>query len=167
MYIFVVQDGGPAVLGMPDIDKLGLISVNCKNTKRQVAKDDIIDNSMSESPIQTNGGKCEQFEGEKQDAEPQSQQNGDNTPKSPIVTNPMLMGNNNNDLVAETRKHDSISLLSELLINQSFVSGEERKDDMTMENAKINSNVHESFIPDILKDLGMEAPTPQKKKRRK
>ena len=27
---FVVQDGGPMVLGMPDIDKLSLISFNCK-----------------------------------------------------------------------------------------------------------------------------------------
>ena len=63
-----MQDVSPAVLGMPDIDKLSLISVNSETTNRQVAKDDIIDNRVCESPIQTKGGKCEQFEGEKQDA---------------------------------------------------------------------------------------------------
>ena len=52
------------------------------------------------------------------------------------------------------------------MINQSFVSGEEKKDDTTTENTKINTNEYESFISDILKDIGMEAPTPQKKKRK-
>ena len=56
LLVFVVQDGGPAVLGIPDIDKLSLISFNCKTTDRQVEKDDIIHNSMCESPIQTKVG---------------------------------------------------------------------------------------------------------------
>ena len=86
-----------------------------------MAKDDIIDNSMSESSIQTKGRTCEQCEGKKQKAEPPGQQNEDNTSESPIVTNPMVTGNNNNDLVAETINNDSISFLSKLLINQSFV----------------------------------------------
>ena len=60
---------------------------------------------------------------------------------------------------------DSIDFISELLINQSFVPGEEKKDDTTTENTKINTN--ESFISDILKDIGMEAPKSQKKKKRK
>ena len=64
--------------------------------------------------------------------------------------------NNNNDLVAETINNGSISFLSELLINQGFVSGEEKKDNMTAENAKqtteINTNEYESLISDILKD---------------
>ena len=38
---------------------------------------------------------------------------------------------------------------------------------MTTENTKINTNGHESFISDIPKDIGMEASTPQKKKKRK
>ena len=50
---------------------------------------------------------------------------------------------------------DSINSTSELVINQSFVSGEEKKDDTTTENTKINTNEHESFISDILKDIGM------------
>ena len=79
----------------------------------------------------------------------------------------MVKGNDNNDLVAETINNDSIVFLSELLINQSFVSDEERKDDTTTENAKINTNEDENFISDILKDPGMEVPTPQKMKKRK
>ena len=52
-------------IGMPHIDKLSLISVNCKTTNRQVAKDNIIDNGMCKSPTETKGRKCKQFEGEK------------------------------------------------------------------------------------------------------
>ena len=201
----VAQIGSPAVLGMQDIAKLGLISINYDTTHRQVAEDDSIDNS--ESPRQTEGGKCEQFKGQKQDAETQSTQDAYNTPKPPIVTNPMVIGNNYNsndlieDLIANTRNNgsidfrsellsnhslvsdeerkndtktkntqincDTINCISEPLINHSFVSEEEKKDDTTMENTKINTNEHESFISDILKDIGMEAPTPQKKKKRK
>ena len=42
---FVVQDGGPAVFGMPDIDKLSLISFNCETIGRQEVSDDITDNN--------------------------------------------------------------------------------------------------------------------------
>ena len=42
---------------------------------------------------------------------------------------------------------------------------------MTTENTKhtteINTNKHESLISDILKDLGIKAPTSQKKRKRK
>ena len=41
-----------------------------------------------------------------------------------------------------------------------------KREKMTTENAKINTNECESFISVILKDLGMEVPTPQKKKRK-
>ena len=64
-------------------------------------------------------------------------------------------------------KCDSINLISEQLINQSFVSSEEEKDNTPMENAKIKTHENESFILDILKGVGMEAPTLQKKKKRK
>ena len=69
---------------MQDIVKLGLISIHYDTTHRQVADDDSIDNS--ESPSQTEGGICEQFKGEKQEAETQSTQDADNTPKPPTVT---------------------------------------------------------------------------------
>ena len=54
---------------------------------------------------------------------------------------------------------DSIDFISELLINHSFVSDKERKDDTTTENAEINTNEKESIIVDILKDIDMEAPS--------
>ena len=202
---FVVQNGTLPVLGMQDIDKLGLISIIYDTTHRQEAEDDTVDNS--ESTSQTEGGICEQFKGKNQEEEAQSTQDADNTPKPPIVTNPMLMGNNNNnndlitDLIADTRINgsidffsellnnhsfpsdaerkndmmtknmqincDSIDFISELLINHGFVSDEEKKDYTTTENTKINTNEHEIFISDILKDNGMEAPTTQKKKKRK
>ena len=38
---------------------------------------------------------------------------------------------------------------------------------MTTENTIINNNKHESFISDITRDLGIEAPTSQNEKRRK
>ena len=56
-----MQNGSPAVLGMQDIDKLGLISINYDTMQGQVAEDDNTGNS--ESPSQTEGDKCEQFKG--------------------------------------------------------------------------------------------------------
>ena len=114
------------------------MSINYETMHRQVAEDDSIDNS--ESPSQTEGSKCEQFKGEKQEAETQRTQDSDNTPKPPIDTNPMVMGNNNNDLIAElitgTRNNDSIDFLSELLSNPSLVSDEERKNDTMIKTHK-------------------------------
>ena len=40
-----MQGSSPAVLGMPDIDKLSLISFKCETIGRQVASDNITDNS--------------------------------------------------------------------------------------------------------------------------
>ena len=128
---FAVQNGSPAVLGMQDIDMLGLISINYDTTHRQVAEDGNIDNSKS--PSQTEGNKSEQFKGKKQEEEEQSTQDAGNTPEPPIVTNPMVLGNNNNnndlltDLSAATRNNGSINFLSELLSNHSLVSDAEKK----------------------------------------
>ena len=132
-----MQDSGPAVLGMPDIDKLCLISFNCETTDRQVASDDITDNSkrngQCKRAIQIEVRKCEQFESEKQDAEGQSQQDVDNAAKPTTITNPTVMGNNNNknDFLTETINNDSNSFLSEPITNEnkSFVSDQFRKDD--------------------------------------
>ena len=53
-----------------------------------------------------------------------SKKNADNTPGLPIVSNPMVMSNNNNDLIADTRDNGSINFPSGLLSNHSFVSDE-------------------------------------------
>ena len=133
-----MQNGSPAVLGMQDIDKLGLISITYDTAHRQVAEDDNID--YSKSPSQTEGNKSEQFKGKKQE-EAQSKQDADNTPKPPIVTNPTVMGNNNNDLIkdlsADTRNIGSIDFLSELLNNHSLVSDADRKNNTVIKNTQI------------------------------
>ena len=99
-----MQNGSLAVLCIQGTAKIGLISINYDTMHRQVAEDDSIDNS--ESPCQTEGGKCEQFKGEKQETETQSRQGADNTPRPPIVSNPMVMSNN--ITIADTRKNGSI-----------------------------------------------------------
>ena len=136
--VFVAHNSRSVMLGMQDIDKLSLISVNCNTTHRKVAKGDKVDNSDSTS--QTESCKCKQFTGEKQETEVQSTQDAENTSKLPIVTNPMVMGNNNNhkeliaELIADTRNNDSIDFLSELLCIHSLISDAERKNDMMTEN---------------------------------
>ena len=42
---FVVQDYSQAVIGMPDIDKLSLISFYCETIGRQMVSDAVTDNS--------------------------------------------------------------------------------------------------------------------------
>ena len=115
-----MHSGSLAVLGMQDIGKLGLLSINYSSKHGQVVEEDNKDNG--ESPTQTEGGKCEQFKGEKQEAETQNTQDTNNT-------NPMVMGNNNKELNADTRDTDSIDFLSELLNNQSLISGAEIEGD--------------------------------------
>ena len=73
-----------------------------------------------------------------QEAETQSTQNAVNTPEQPIVTNPMVIGNNNNDLIADTRDSGSIDFLLELLSNHSLVSDEGRQSDTMTKNTQIN-----------------------------
>ena len=72
-------------------------------------------------------------------------QNADNTPDRPIITNPMVRGNNNNDnnndlitdLIADTRNNGSIDFLSELLNSHSLVSDAKRKNDMITKTHKL------------------------------
>ena len=122
-----------------------------------------------ENSSQTEGSKSEQFKGEMQEAETQIIQNADNTPKQPTVTNPMVRGNNNNDLIADTRDKGSTDFLSELLSNQ-FGSDEERKNDTT-QNTQINCNssdvISELLINQSFVSGGIQTPTPQNMKKRK
>ena len=103
------------MLGISDRDNLGILTINGETIDRQVVSDDITDNSkrhgQCKRTIQIEGGKCEQFESEKQDAEAQSQQNADNTAEPTICTNPTVTGNNNNknDFFVETVNKDSDS----------------------------------------------------------
>ena len=173
---FVVQGSSSAVLGMPDIDNLGILTINCETIGRQVTPDENAGNSkrnrQHERTIQTEGGKFESYENKRQDAEAKSQHNADNTLQSSIVTNPMVISNtcNENSFSAETINKDSNSILSELIINenQSSVLGPLRKDDMVAANAKQTSKKHtngnESFISDIYKDPVLEMQTAQRRR---
>ena len=126
---------------MQEIDKLGLISINYTTKHRQVAKEDSRDNS--ESPRQTEGSMCEQFKGMKQEAETQNTQDTDNT-------NPMVMSNNNKELLADKKDNNSIDILSELLNNQSLIPGAEIEDDAMTIDMQINCDsvncISEPFI---------------------
>ena len=44
---FVVQGASPAVLGMPDINNLGVLIINCEAIGRQVALNENNNNSQS------------------------------------------------------------------------------------------------------------------------
>ena len=136
-----------------------------------MAEDDSIDNSKSSSQIE--GSKFEQFKGEMQEAETKSTQNADNIPEQPIVTNPKVMGNNNNNnhLIADTGDNGSIDFLSELLSNHSLVSDKERKSDTMTKSTQINCDgidvVSKLLINQSFVSGGIETPTPQNKKKRK
>ena len=89
------------------------------------------------------GGKCEPFKGEKQEAGTQNTQDTDNT-------DPTVMGNNNKELIAETKDNDCTDFLSELLNNQSLISGTEIEDDTMAIDMQINCDsnnlISESLI---------------------
>ena len=111
---FVAHNGSPAVLGLQDIDRLGMLSINCNSKKnRQVAEESNED--KGKSPRQTKGNRHEQLKSGEQETETQNTQDAN--------YNPTVMGNNNTE---------SIYSLSEVLINQNSIAGTETKDDATI-----------------------------------
>ena len=115
------------MLGIPDIDSLGVLTINCENIGRQVASDQNTDNS-------------------KRNCQCKREIQTDNTAESSIVTNPMVISNssNQNSFSSQTINKDSNSFLSELIIKekQNFVSGQLRKDNMVAADAKVRSEIH-------------------------
>ena len=61
---FIAHNGSLAVLGMQDIDKLGLLSINHNSKNRQVAEENNKDNCKN--PRQIKGHKHEQLKGKEQ-----------------------------------------------------------------------------------------------------
>ena len=86
----LAHNGSPAVLGMQDIDKLGLLSINHESKNRQVAEEKNKDNCKS--PRQTKDDKDEQLKGEEQETGVQNTQDANNYPT--------VLGNNNKELIA-------------------------------------------------------------------
>ena len=101
------------MLGIQDIDRLGMLSINHKSKIRQV-KGRNEDKGISSR--QTKGNRCEQLKGGEQETEIPNTQHAN--------YNPMVMGNNNNE---------SIASLSEVLINQNSIAGTDTKDDATID----------------------------------
>ena len=64
-----MQGGSPAVLGMPDIDILGILTISCETIGKQVASDKNTDDSkrncQCKRAVQTEGGKFESYKNKK------------------------------------------------------------------------------------------------------
>ena len=154
----VVQNGSTAALGMWDIDRLGMLSINL-NSKRQVTvAEDNQDNC--ENQRQTKKDKWEQLKGKLQETETQNTQDANG--------NPMVTGNNNKEsitfcqlLIADTDKKDDMTTIdiqtnysninpfSEVLNNQNLITGTEIKEDEATIGAQIDCN-NVDFLTDSL-----------------
>ena len=138
---FVVHNGSSAMLGMQDIDRLGMLSIHHNSKNRQVAEESNKD--KGKRPSQTKGNR-HKTDAEKDKGESPSQIKG-NRHKTDTETqnkqdfkdaNPMVMGNN---------IKESILSLSELLFSQNLMAGAERKDDATTIHLQNNCNSIDPF----------------------
>ena len=98
----------------------------------------------------------------RQDADTQRQHNADKPTLPSVITNPIVIGSNNNENI----------FLSWLTVNdnQSFVLEQLREDDMVAnikQASHRDNNNNESFISDKSKDPFIELKTIQSKKKRK
>ena len=125
---FVAHNGSKAVLGMLDIGRLGMLSINLNSKNRQVAVAEEDNENNCQSQRQTKSDKWEQLKGELQETETQNTQDAND--------NPMVMGNNNKE---------SIASLSEVLISQKLIADAERKDDMATVDIQTNYNSIDPF----------------------
>ena len=126
MHVFVAHDGSTAVLGMQDIDRLGMLSINLKSNNRQVAEED----NMTIVRVQ---GKLKATSLNSWNVRSRKQKH--KTHRMPTY-NPTVMGNNNKG---------SIASLSELLISQNLIADAERKDDTTTIDLQTNCNNIDPF----------------------
>ena len=165
---FVVPGSGPSLLGMPDIDNLGVLTMNYETIARQLTLDNA-DNRKSncqfERTVQTEGRMPESCTNKRQDAETQNQHNAVNNAKPSIFNNSMVISNDNNEnsFLSEPINKDSKCFLSELII---LGSEQIREDDMTVnvkQTSKRDNNTIESFISDQAKGLDIAAKTKQTK----
>ena len=114
----------PALLGMSDIETLGVLAIDDKTMGRHLASGDNVDkwqrNWQCGRAVQTEGRKLGKYADSRQDADAQkavqaevctpesstnkrqdvdtqSQHNADNTTEQSAITNPIITGNNNNE----------------------------------------------------------------------
>ena len=118
MHFFVVLRGSPALLGMPDIDNLGILTINHETIDRHLGSGNNEDNRKRncqyKGAVQTEGGIPESCTNKRQDAERQNQCNADNTAKPSFITNPMVTGKNKNEksFLSDSTKILSVSFQS-------------------------------------------------------
>ena len=127
--LFVAHNGSLPVLGIQDINKPGLLSINHNSKNRQMVEEDYKDNCKS--PRQTECNNCEQFKGEKQEAATQ------NTQEAKYL-NATVMGKNNKDSIVEITENNSVDYFSEALNNQNLIADLETKDDMATIGMQFN-----------------------------
>ena len=117
--LFVVPESSPALLGMPDIETLGVLTIDDKTIDRKLACKrqrnfqceravqteggklvNYADNRQDidiQRAAQAEGGKSESSTKKRQDADRHSQHSADNNIWSSVITNPMITDNNNNE----------------------------------------------------------------------
>ena len=146
---------------MPNIKTLSVLTIDDKTIDRQLALGDNAEkrNYLCERAVQTQSRKLESLRAipesstnKRQDVYTQSQHKVKNITEPSVISNPMVMVNNNNEN----------NFLSELTINQnqSFVSEQLRKDDTVAKQASQRDNDNsERFISDQSKDPDIEAKT--------
>ena len=152
---FIVPRGGRAMLGMSNIETLGVLTINQDTTGRQLASDDNTDkiktSGQSKKAVQTESRETESCKNKMQDANVQKQCNANNIAKPSVDTNPMVMGNNNNS-------------------NKSFLSQQIAEDNMKTNvkqtNQKNKKDDNGSFHSDQYKKNGMEAFIKQMEKKK-
>ena len=113
-----------ALLGMPDIETLGGLTIDDKTIGRQLALGDNADKRQrnfqckravqresrklesyadnrqtvnAQKAVQAEGGTPESSTNKRQDAYTQSQPNADSTTEPSVMTTPIVIGNNNNE----------------------------------------------------------------------
>ena len=116
----VAHNGSLTVLGMQDIDRLGMLSINRNSKNRQVAEESNKDKGKSQR--QTRSDKWEHLKGELQEAETKNKQGAKDA-------NPTVMRNNNKK---------SIASISEVLIKQYSITGAETKQNETTNDMQFN-----------------------------
>ena len=139
MSVFVVPGRDPALLGMPHIEILDVLTIKYNTIGRQLASDNKANkrqrNCQCERAVQRGGRKLERYvsnwqdidlqkqcnadnaadtdeswTNRKQHCNAQKQYNADNMDEPDVVPNAIVMGNNNNR---------NKSLLSDLIINEN------------------------------------------------
>ena len=103
---FIVPGSSPALLGMPEIETLGILAINYEHSRQDV-----------DIKIKCNAVEmAESCSSRRQDVDAQKQYNADNTAKPDVVPNAIVTGSNNNknqSFFSDPLINDYLGFLSE------------------------------------------------------